>query len=329
MSEFYQNEPQLELRDREPNITVVPTCPYCKREIMAGAAFCPYCSARLDQPMRPNGSDPYQQGGAQQFTRNSPVGYDTQQYPQHNAGGYGEPVPPRNAGGYGGDPYPGYGTGPVPPRNAGGYGGDPYPQHNAGGYSGGQFSQGGGGYGGSPYQQNNAGYGAQQYQQQYIPQPQKVDLQKHDQRPYYDQPYPAPDVRTVNTPYDYAPQDGLFTPQSFDSSQIPYTGTVQPNGSPRKMRNKWVYFILTMLLGFFGAHNFYENKPIKGALWYVPFIPFSIGVAQEIMDISTDDTWAGIFAIFMLFNCFRYLFDLVKAIIRLANTQGDEYPSDK
>jgi hypothetical protein len=101
------------------------------------------------------------------------------------------------------------------------------------------------------------------------------------------------------------------------------------------------------LLGFFGAHNFYENKPIKGALWYVPFIPFSIGVAQEIMDISTDDnmpahvssvlimdistddTWAGIFAIFMLFNCFRYLFDLVKAIIRLANTQGDEYPSDK
>ena len=37
MSEFYQNEPQLELRDREPNITVVPTCPYCKWQALLSA----------------------------------------------------------------------------------------------------------------------------------------------------------------------------------------------------------------------------------------------------------------------------------------------------
>ena len=241
MSEFFQTEPQLEIRNSETNITVVPTCPYCKREIMAGAAFCPYCSARLDQPIRQNEPNPYLQGGAQQYT------------------------------------------------------------------------------------QNAGGYASQQYQQQYIPQPQKVDLNKHDQQPYYDEPYPAPDVRTVNEPYNYAGQEGFFAAQSFDNSQVPFAGAAQPNQPASRMRNKWIYFVLTLILGMFGAHNFYENKPIKGALWYLPMIPFSIGVALEMMNIESD-AWVPFFVILFLINGVRYLASLIIAILKLINTNGDMYP---
>ncbi len=49
------------------------------------------------------------------------------------------------------------------------------------------------------------------------------------------------------------------------------------NGRPVRMRNKWVAFILCLLLGFVGAHKFYEGKAGMGILYLLTGGLFGIG----------------------------------------------------
>lgn len=44
-----------------------------------------------------------------------------------------------------------------------------------------------------------------------------------------------------------------------------------------RMRNKWVAFLLCLLLGYFGAHKFYEGKAGAGILYLFTFGLFGIG----------------------------------------------------
>lgn len=44
-----------------------------------------------------------------------------------------------------------------------------------------------------------------------------------------------------------------------------------------RMRNKWVAFLLCLLLGYFGAHKFYEGKAGAGILYLFTFGIFGIG----------------------------------------------------
>lgn len=44
-----------------------------------------------------------------------------------------------------------------------------------------------------------------------------------------------------------------------------------------RMRNKWVAFLLCVLLGYFGAHKFYEGKAGMGILYLCTFGLFGIG----------------------------------------------------
>ncbi len=46
---------------------------------------------------------------------------------------------------------------------------------------------------------------------------------------------------------------------------------------PARMRNKWVAFLLCLLLGFVGAHKFYEGKAGMGILYIFTGGLFGIG----------------------------------------------------
>ena len=109
--------------------------------------------------------------------------------------------------------------------------------------------------------------------------------------------------------------------QGFMSAPMPEYQVQRPGKAPK---NKWIYFILTLLLGMFGGHNFYENNGFKGALWYIPAIFMIAGVAGEIMNTDTDG-FVMLFAATFMVNCIRYVVDLVKAIIRLVKNEGEEY----
>ena len=172
-----------------------------------------------------------------------------------------------------------------------------------------------------PEMQNNqqGGYGYPTYQS-YPSQFQKVDLRKPDQQNYYKQGYPYPENYAMN---GYAPRypaqdNGFFSPQSFDSS---YPST---ENSP-VMRNKWIYFVLTLTLGMCGAHDFYENKIIAGISWNLPVIPFIIAVILNMSGMD-NSTVIPIVGTMFIVNCGRYFYSLIKAIIRLVSTNGDFYP---
>ena len=49
------------------------------------------------------------------------------------------------------------------------------------------------------------------------------------------------------------------------------------NGRHGRMRNKWVAFVLCLLLGFVGAHKFYEGKAGMGILYLLTGGLFGIG----------------------------------------------------
>jgi len=47
------------------------------------------------------------------------------------------------------------------------------------------------------------------------------------------------------------------------------------------MRNKWISFLLCILLGYIGAHKFYEGKILFGLIYLFTFGIFGIGVLVD------------------------------------------------
>ncbi len=123
-----------------------------------------------------------------------------------------------------------------------------------------------------------------------------------------------------------APNEDVSTPSTVNRSR---GGAQQQNipGVPLK-RNKWIYFVFTLLLGSFGAHHFYEGKYIRGASWYLPFLAFIPAVIESLMDTGSE-FFLGIFVLSIIGQCGRYLLNLVLAIVRLGCTKGDEYEVGK
>ncbi len=57
------------------------------------------------------------------------------------------------------------------------------------------------------------------------------------------------------------------------------------NTGGKKQCNKWVSFCLCVILGYFGAHKFYEGKPGKGVLYLCTFGLCGIGVIIDAIAI--------------------------------------------
>ncbi len=57
------------------------------------------------------------------------------------------------------------------------------------------------------------------------------------------------------------------------------------NAGGGKAKNKWVSFILCLLLGFIGAHKFYEGKMGMGVLYLLTMGLFGIGWLADIIII--------------------------------------------
>lgn len=53
-----------------------------------------------------------------------------------------------------------------------------------------------------------------------------------------------------------------------------------------RLRNKWVALTLCVLLGFFGAHKFYEGRIGMGILYLLTFGLFAIGWIADIVIIA-------------------------------------------
>ncbi len=56
---------------------------------------------------------------------------------------------------------------------------------------------------------------------------------------------------------------------------------------PFRARNKWVAFVLCLLLGYVGAHKFYEGKAGMGILYILTGGLFGIGVIIDLIVILT------------------------------------------
>lgn len=53
-------------------------------------------------------------------------------------------------------------------------------------------------------------------------------------------------------------------------------------GNPK---NKWIAFVLCLLLGFVGAHKFYDGKAGMGILYIFTFGLFGIGIIIDLISI--------------------------------------------
>ena len=62
------------------------------------------------------------------------------------------------------------------------------------------------------------------------------------------------------------------------------TNTAGAAGNPK---NKWVAFVLCLLLGFVGAHKFYDGKVGMGILYIFTFGLFGIGWLIDLISILT------------------------------------------
>lgn len=58
------------------------------------------------------------------------------------------------------------------------------------------------------------------------------------------------------------------------------------NAVGRNARNKWVALVLCVLLGFLGAHKFYEGKAGMGVLYIFTFGLFFIGWIVDVITIA-------------------------------------------
>ena len=63
------------------------------------------------------------------------------------------------------------------------------------------------------------------------------------------------------------------------------TNTNTLNGGDTYPRNKWVAIALCVLLGFLGAHKFYEGKTFKGVLYFFTFGLFGIGIIADLLSL--------------------------------------------
>ena len=63
------------------------------------------------------------------------------------------------------------------------------------------------------------------------------------------------------------------------------TNTNNNAGGAGNPKNKWVAFALCLLLGYFGAHKFYDGKAGMGILYIFTFGLFGIGIIIDLISI--------------------------------------------
>lgn len=72
-------------------------------------------------------------------------------------------------------------------------------------------------------------------------------------------------------------QANAAQPQIVINNANTNTNTNMVGGIGMRAKNKWVAFLLCVLLGYVGAHKFYEGKFIMGVLYIFTFGLFGIG----------------------------------------------------
>lgn len=72
-------------------------------------------------------------------------------------------------------------------------------------------------------------------------------------------------------------QTNAAQPQIVINNANNNTNTNMVGGMGMRAKNKWVAFLLCVLLGYVGAHKFYEGKVLMGILYLCTFGLFGIG----------------------------------------------------
>ncbi len=72
-------------------------------------------------------------------------------------------------------------------------------------------------------------------------------------------------------------QTNAAQPQIVINNANNNTNTNMVGGMGMRAKNKWVAFLLCVLIGYFGAHKFYEGKILLGILYLFTFGLFGIG----------------------------------------------------
>ncbi len=72
-------------------------------------------------------------------------------------------------------------------------------------------------------------------------------------------------------------QASAAQPQIVINNANNNTNTNMVGGVGMRAKNKWVAFLLCVLLGYFGAHKFYEGKVLMGILYIFTVGLFGIG----------------------------------------------------
>lgn len=293
MSDFYSNDVQrggvgyADPTGTPPNIMVGIKCGFCGADMSPQDMFCPSCGGRNQN----FGSAP--SGGQPNYGGQPAGGYSGQQsgYAPQN-GGYGAPNAYQQQG--------------YPPSQQNMYGqpvnGQPAPFNGSYGHQG--------------------SYGAPTG---------KVDLRKEQ----YQQPPVQQDMHgstmgtytrgSMDMGFDemmVPPGQQISTPSTVNRSRS-FGGLMPQNGALNGKRNKWIYFALCLFLGGVGAHHFYENKILRGLTWLLPEALFVPAVIESM--VNAGDFFKTLIPFAILINIGRWIFNTIAAIIRLANTQGEEY----
>ena len=91
----------------------------------------------------------------------------------------------------------------------------------------------------------------------------------------------------------HACPDCGYTPANASATSnqtIIYNNNVEPSKPSGKECNKWAAFALCLLLGFFGAHKFYEGKVGMGILYIFTLGLFMIGWFADLIIILSKPT---------------------------------------
>lgn len=90
--------------------------------------------------------------------------------------------------------------------------------------------------------------------------------------------------------------ESLNTQQNVQPAAQPVINIVNTNantntnvngGGVGNPKNKWVAFVLCLLLGVVGGHKFYEGKVGMGILYIFTFGLFGIGILVDLISILT------------------------------------------